>query len=159
MAKTDAQTALKVMCELEEHGRLTAAGLVEASRPEDAPMHQDFEWDDAIAGEQWRKAQARTYIAGIVYAPVQTQGEPVRVFAKVTTGSSEYTNLETIIRSPDSLEILRQNAVKELQSYQTKYSTILKLANALEPLSNVIEQLSIEVKGDKHDECDQRSSV
>ena len=141
VAKTDAQTALKIMCELEEQGKLNAQELVNASRPADAPMHQDFEWDDAIAGEQWRKAQARVYIAGIVYAPVQTHGEPVRVFAKLTAGSSEYTNLETIMRSPDSIEILRQNAIKDQEVYKSKYNTILKIVEVNMSIDSVFEKL------------------
>lgn len=141
VAKTDAKTALKIMCELEERGKLNAQELVNASRPTEAPMHQDFEWDDAIAGEQWRKAQARTYIAGIVYTPVQTHGEPVRVFAKVTAGASEYTNLETILKSSDSIEILRESAIKELEAYKTKYQTILKMIEAYALINSSLGKL------------------
>lgn len=140
-AKTDAATAARIMCELEAKGKLNAQSLVDASRPEDAPMHNDFEWDDAIAGEQWRKAQARTYIASIVYTPVQTQGEPIRMFAKLTTRGSEYTSLETILKSKDSIEALRAQAAKELESFRSKYLTILKLADATGEITSVLNKL------------------
>lgn len=143
VAKTDARTAAQVMCELEESGTLSAQSLVDASRPKDAPMHQDFEWDDSIAGEQWRKQQARTYISGLIYTPVQTQGEPVRIFAKVDMQTCNYTNLETIMRSPDSIETLRKQAAKELISFRNKYLTVLKIVGATDEITNVQQKLEL----------------
>lgn len=46
----------------EEHGRLTPAIVVDAARAEDHPLHDRFEWDDAIAGEQYRRHQAHELI-------------------------------------------------------------------------------------------------
>ena len=43
--KVDAEVAGRVCEELERNGGLTAERLVEASRPEDAPLHKEFEWD------------------------------------------------------------------------------------------------------------------
>ena len=33
---------------------LTARTLLEANRPESAPLHNDYEWNNDIAAEEWR---------------------------------------------------------------------------------------------------------
>jgi hypothetical protein len=45
-----------------EHGALSAQVVVDAARPEDAPLHPAFEWDDSTAAEAYRREQARTLI-------------------------------------------------------------------------------------------------
>ena len=44
-----AQIAGRVCAALEEQNALTAQRLVDESRPEDAPLHAAFEWNDTIA--------------------------------------------------------------------------------------------------------------
>ena len=44
--KSDAQTAGEICEKLEKNGGLTAKRLVDESRPEDAPLHKEFEWND-----------------------------------------------------------------------------------------------------------------
>ena len=50
--KTDASVVAKVTTELEAKNMLTAHNLVDVSRPEDAPLHGEFEWNDEIAAEK-----------------------------------------------------------------------------------------------------------
>jgi hypothetical protein len=52
--KTDAQTAGEICEKLEKNGGLTAKRLADESRPEDAPLHKEFEWNDATAAEAYR---------------------------------------------------------------------------------------------------------
>ena len=144
-AKTSADVAAKVMDELATHGMLSAQGLVDASRPEDAPMHKDFEWNNEIAGEQWRKQQARVYIGGIIYTPTQSQGEPTRMFVKLKTDGEQYTTLETVLRSQDSMNELREQAAKELAQFRNKYNTILKMAGAIADVDALQMKLTIPI--------------
>ena len=60
--KVDPNVAAQVATELEEAGMLTAKNLVDVSRPEDAPLHDEFEWDDSVAAEKYREGQARNVI-------------------------------------------------------------------------------------------------
>ena len=55
--KADPNIAKDVMDQLSAEGRLSPLDLVEASRPEDAPLHNEFEWNDTIAAQKWRKGQ------------------------------------------------------------------------------------------------------
>lgn len=49
----------------DEKGVLTPAVLVDVARPSDHPLHDRFEWDDAIAGEAWRRRQAHELIRSV----------------------------------------------------------------------------------------------
>lgn len=43
-------------------GTLSPEIVVDAARPDNAPLHNQFEWDDGIAGEKYRIEQARGII-------------------------------------------------------------------------------------------------
>ncbi len=45
-----------------EHGRLTPDVIVKAARPAKHPLHSRFEWNDGIAAEAHRQAQAQELI-------------------------------------------------------------------------------------------------
>jgi hypothetical protein len=61
------------------NGRLTAPLVVEAARPEDAPLHSQFEWDDGVAAEKYRLTQARHLITSVKVRFVQSDGTYGRV--------------------------------------------------------------------------------
>lgn len=43
-------------------GDVRASTVVDEARPKDSPIHDQFEWDNRVAGEQYRLAQARRLI-------------------------------------------------------------------------------------------------
>ncbi len=57
MSVTDEIRAIYV-----RHGRLTPALVVDEARDETHPLHTHFQWDDSIAGEQYRQVQAARLI-------------------------------------------------------------------------------------------------
>lgn len=70
-----------------EHGELTPQLVVDAARDEAHPLHSRFEWNDAVAGEAWRREQAHTLIqkAKIEFRPANDDGPPrlIRGFVAV----------------------------------------------------------------------------
>lgn len=63
--KVDANVAGEEIQRIEaERGIATPAIVIEESRPETAPLHSEFEWDDGIAAERYRIGQA----AGLIHA-------------------------------------------------------------------------------------------
>ena len=62
-------TAEEAAAELErirrKHGILRPELVVDESRDEMSVLHRVFQWDDAIAAEQYRKTQARNLIDSI----------------------------------------------------------------------------------------------
>jgi hypothetical protein len=70
----------------EQRGELTPELVVDAARDPEHPLHSRFEWDDAVAGEAWRREQAHDLIrkAKIVYCePGDGQPSLIRAFIAV----------------------------------------------------------------------------
>lgn len=78
----------------EQHGELTAPLVVDEARPSGAPLHRYFQWDDAVAAEEYRLEQARSMIRRVRFVVESQDGSPrdvVREFRVVTEvhGDSE----------------------------------------------------------------------
>jgi hypothetical protein len=93
-----------------EFERITESGLlltkeevIEVSRPNDAPLHDYFEWRDDVAGELWRGEQAKYLIRSVVRVPIRNDTEeelpPVRAFVSVLNDPELGEGFEPIGRS------------------------------------------------------------
>lgn len=136
-------------CErLESEGRLTPRNLVEASRPEDAPLHGCFEWDDTAAAERWRDAQA-AYIIRSVEVSVTERSEPTRAFvAVVSDGQSEYRSVGYVLRDAEGRDALLEAAKRELVAFTRKYRTLSELAKVIDSIEEVIgSQAALDLAG------------
>lgn len=130
--KVSAQVAGEVCSRLESEGRLNAVELVDESRPEDSPMHKEFEWDDSIAGEEWRRHQARNIINTIIVVPEVEERPVQRAFFKVESQSRNYESINVIIQQEDKYRKLLAQAKREFESYKDKYMTLKELKKLFE---------------------------
>ena len=135
--KADAQAAGEMCEKLAAEGRLTAKDLVDENRPEDAPLHNEFEWDNNEAADKWREYQARHIIACLIVKAERK--EPVRAFFNVTRSEPQYTHIETILESTDETEKLLKTALGELISFKKKYSTLEQLTKVFAAIDEVTE--------------------
>lgn len=134
--KADANIA-GAMCEqLEQTVGLTAKNLLDANRPENAPLHNEFEWDDSIAAEQFRESQARHIINCLCVATEEEDQEPVRAF--FTISRPVYESLNVILSSEEKHNDLLRLALKELNAFRAKYNNLKQL----EPVFEAIEKVS-----------------
>ncbi len=69
---------------IDAEGAITASGLVESARPPESPAHDGFEWDDAVAGEEFRLQQARRWLRIV---PIKVAGTSTTV--DVSSGDME----------------------------------------------------------------------
>jgi hypothetical protein len=82
----DQNTIDLLMAMYERDGKLIPDQVVSEAADPSSPLHDRFEWDDAIAGHQHRKEQARALIRKVRL--VVNQNPPVRAFVHVrSTGS------------------------------------------------------------------------
>lgn len=126
--KVDANKAGAVCEQLEAEGRLTAKDLLEASRPADAPLHNEFEWDDSVAAEKFRESQAGGIIRSLVVEMVPEK-PPVRKFCRVTQApETGYTKIETVLTRDDLRKSLLIQAQKDFESYKAKYDSLSELS-------------------------------
>ncbi len=133
----------------EQYGRLTAGIVVNESRPEDAPLHAEFDWIDAEAAEKWREHQARNVINSI---RVVTESEPAKVtpiYVHVTTPEQKDAEPEPrYVRVSDALadQALRREvltrAIREMDAWERRYRELEELALVFESAKIVRQQLA-----------------
>lgn len=141
-ATVPAQVVGEVCAELEQKGQLTAQNLVDVSRPEDAPLHKAFEWDDSVAAEKYRESQGRYLIRCVEV--VRESSEPVRAFISLTRTASthEYHSIDAVLKSKDDTADMLARAKSELDAFARKYANLEELAEVFQ----AIERLNSEVQ-------------
>lgn len=142
--KIPAQVAGEYLHELaEKENGVTAERVLDVSRPEDALLHEVFEWDDSIAAEAYRLDQSRHFIGNIIMVQVEKNepSSPVRAFVNVTsTEHAERGIYKPIIQAmskENEREIVLNNAMRELLLFQEKY----KRLSELKPVFDAIDAL------------------
>lgn len=124
--KTKPSVAAEVFKELEETVGLTPKNLVNASRDENAPLHNEFEWNDEIAGEKWREQQGRLMICNLSVRV--EEAPPVRAYISLTTNERKYESIGVILSDRDKTRLMMDNALKELNAFKCKYRNIKEFA-------------------------------
>lgn len=135
-----AQIAGEECARLESEGRLTPRNLVDENRPEDAPLHKCFEWNDSVAAEKWRETQA-VYIIRSVEVTVEQSTEPTRAFVvTVSDEKHEYQSIGHVLRMADSREYLLEQAKRDLLSFRRKYQTLHELSEIFEAIDGMTKK-------------------
>lgn len=141
--KVDAQVACDTISKLQNalgKETITAKDLLDASRDENAPLHNCFEWDDSIAAEQYRIWQARSIINSIEIVITKSE-KPVTVRRYINVNSTgsrkqgDFAPVETVLKNPILREQILSNALIELRAFQRKY-------NAYEELTGVFSAIA-----------------
>jgi hypothetical protein len=116
-----------------EYGKIDATTVVNLARKKNHPLHAGFEWDNSIAGEEYRKHQARVMIGAVIKIK-RTDPEPIRY-----RRASEYINVtrkddRTYVSTAKALsdEELRKQvlkrALKEAKSWKERYINLKELS-------------------------------
>lgn len=110
--------------------KLTPELVVDAARPKQHPLHNRFEWDNSIAGEAWRREQARHLIksCSIEYTK-STKSKPVsvRCFHSITRDNStepEFVPLEVISKDEALKQQLIESVQRDIRTLRAKYSVL-----------------------------------
>ena len=136
--KVSAAVAAEVMDRLAEENRLNAPDLVNESRPEDAPLHPEFEWDDSVAAEKWREEQASALIRHLVVRiEANDQEYPTRQYFMVQKELNTYEPIQVILKDEDKTAMLLEQAKRELQAFKAKYAGLKELADVIKAIDNV----------------------
>ena len=141
--KTDANIAGAVCKGLEESVGLTAKTLLDASRPEGAPLHDEFEWRDEVAAEKFREQQARVMISNLVIVTVSGETvEPTRAFFTLTESkkaNNNYHNVIDVMQSKEGRSVLLGIAMRELKSFRAKYNGLEEFAKVIAAIDELEE--------------------
>lgn len=135
-APVSAEIAGKEFERLEREEGLTPQNLVDASRPDGAPMHKAFEWNDAKAGNEWRKQQARMHINHLVIRHVDTEEkEPIVVRAFVQAEeNAPYENTVSVMRDEEKRSSLFALGMKMLNDFKRRYADLVEFARIIDAI-------------------------
>lgn len=133
-----------------KYGKVTSELLLQDAEPEDAPLHELFEWDDAVAGKKYRLQQATCIILNLaVEKEIEQKPKKVRAYYNVAKDEKrgKFINVESAFSNPDTVDIILKRAYRELQAFTKKYENLTELA----PVFNAIESIRKDILGDEED--------
>jgi hypothetical protein len=126
-------------------GVCSPRALVNESRPEDAPLHEVFEWDNEVAGEQFRVIQARAVIRNVVIVDGES-ALPAFVHVTVTDAESDedregYMNSAAAMAEARTRTQVLREAVGQLNGLRRRYADLQELAVVWTAVDQVVEQV------------------
>lgn len=137
-SKVNAEVAGKVFEELESTVGLTPQNLVDASKSEDAPMHNAFEWNDTVAGNEWRKQQARLHINHLEIVIKSAENKPTtRAYVKYSIDAEEYEHIETVLADPVKSNSFFEMGMKMLNDFKRRYAEVKEFARIIEEIERL----------------------
>ena len=141
--RVSAEDAGRICKELSEsEGGLTPQRLVDVSRDNDAPLHNEFEWDDGIAAELYRRSQASKLIRDIVIVRDENAPHKDRQFVITNQRESVYVPMEIALTNEEWKDNLLKQAKNDMVSFVAKYRRLQELANVIEPMTALLDLLN-----------------
>jgi hypothetical protein len=113
----------------DRQGRLTPALVVDAARPKKSALHARFEWDDAVAGDAYRREQAHELIQSVRIVREREDKEPlsIRAFHAVRDEEgSAYRPTDDILDDPMLTQMLLGDMKREWQTLRRRYERFVE---------------------------------
>lgn len=121
----------------EAQGRLTPALVVEEARDPGHSLHSRFEWDDAVAGEEWRRDQAQQMIRSVkvTYRRSETN-ERIEIRQWISFGSPDggfsYEPLERVAEDPLLKKLALRDAERQWQDLFQRFGHLQEWVQLVE---------------------------
>ncbi len=118
------------------NGGVTPSVVVESSRPDEAPLHPLFEWDDTRASELYREDQARGIIRSVRVIQADKQGEERATVAYVSVrlADADGPSYQPTARVMSDADLRRQaiaDALAGLEAWVRRHEHLTELAAEL----------------------------
>jgi hypothetical protein len=155
----DDDSILKELRKIQDRtGRLTAELIVNTARDPKHLLHGQFEWDNSIAGEQWRIVQARRLIRRVETIYVVNNYE-IRTVAYVRDPSVDpadqgYRSVIHLAKEPDDARVAVLAEFGRVAAYLKRardVSTALGYADEIERILNRVMRLRNRIEKDGSD--------
>ncbi len=123
-------------------GVLLTQAVVEAARPQDSILHDQFTWNDGEAAEKYRLWEARHLISVVVndYSDGKETLES-RVFVSLTPDRSNgggYRLMTKVLSDEEQRQQLMSDALHELEIFRSKYARLKQLSSVLKPIGKLL---------------------
>jgi hypothetical protein len=120
-------------------GKLFTKAVVMEARPESAPLHPAFTWNDKKAGENWREHEARNLIRSVQIVEVDDgKKRVVDNFVHVPTVKQPYYQSARV-------------AVQNMDEFAAAYEELMVKVRSAERACNALKQMAEERKGEVGD--------
>lgn len=118
-----------------ERGGIMPKDVVELARDPESPLHGHFEWDDTLAADQHRLAQARMLIGSVrVKLEEAPYRSPMRAFVHLDKPHPHYESAHLAMRNEEKREMILSRAMSELGSFRRRYAELTELAGIFEAI-------------------------
>lgn len=118
------------------HGQLTPQIVLTAARSPKSPLHMEFDWDDKVAGDQWRLDQATRLIKRVKVKFVDSAGDVQRIRAYVSLPNEEgpgrnYQPVEAVVQDQFSLKLILADMERDWQAFKRRYDRFDEFARMI----------------------------
>ena len=110
----------------DKYGQTTASNVVDESRPEEAVLHEAFEWDDEVAAEEHRKTQARSLIKTVRVIHPEKGDQPAFVHVAVLKG---YVPAQRVVDEPELMKSAKDGAIRRLHEAEKHLNELNRLTD------------------------------
>ncbi len=112
------------------NGILLPEAVVEAAKSKRSPLHGQFDWEDSVAGHNWRLWQARQLISvAVEHLPGPSKGlTKVFVSLSVDRKAGGYRELAQVLSHKQGRALLLADAARELEACRKRYGHLRELA-------------------------------
>ena len=130
-------------------GDIDVQTLVDESQPENAPLHNEFEWDDDVAANKWRLFRGRQITACFkidrgdgrpptrAYEAVIAPNEPDESGAAASP-RRVFRRIEDIMADPVARDELLGQAIRDALAFKRRYGALQELAKLFAALDDFL---------------------
>lgn len=126
----EAHAALEMVRET-NGGVLRPSDVVDAARPDDAPLHPAFTWDDADAAEKYRQDEARRLIRSVCVIDTskpEALPQPVYLHVKADNRGQQYLTTTEVMSNDEHRTRVLEQAMSQLRGWRKKYNELVALS-------------------------------
>ena len=129
--KDDLKEVLKEISD--RNGGLSPQVVVKEAEPETSPIHDNFEWDNSKAAQEYRLWQARQLIVSVT---ITKDDREVQQYINVTISNNDgdnrlYVPIERVMSDETLHKQALQFALDEIKYWRKKYHTFTELKNVV----------------------------
>lgn len=128
-----ADVAVLELERIRKESGLTPAAIVLEAEPEDSPLHPAFQWDDTVAGHEYRLMQARQLTRSVAVIVGTSLPRSMYVRVKSTGHNGTYEPMDIVVQHPDQFALALTALERKLDSATQAVEELRALAEAHDP--------------------------
>lgn len=119
-----------------------AANVVDYAKPKASPIHDMFEWRNAVAAHEYRLTQARYYMRHLEVT-IESNGKDIQMPMAVSFGpGAAYKSTQDVMENKDWRAALISKALKEALAWKERWKHLSELADIFSEIDRLKKQAS-----------------